>query len=107
MGRVSSWGTPPPGAIPAAHYNYATAPPEILERVRRIEAVCARHGVPLAAAALQFPLGHPSVASVIPGASRPDQVRRNVAGFRQPIPPALWAELKAEGLLRQDAPVPM
>ncbi|OLC52829.1 MAG: pyridoxal 4-dehydrogenase [Chloroflexi bacterium 13_1_40CM_4_68_4] len=106
IGAVFSSGILATGAAPGAHYNYAPAPPDILERVRRIEAVCARHGVPLAAAALQFPLGHPSVASVIPGASRPDQVRRNVAGFRQPIPQALWAELKAEGLLRQDAPVP-
>ena len=74
--------------------------------MRRIEAVCVRHNVPLAAAALQFPLGHPSVASVIPGASRPEQVRRNVAAFGQRIPQDLWAELKTENLLRQDAPVP-
>jgi D-threo-aldose 1-dehydrogenase len=68
--------------------------------------VCDRHDVPLAAAALQFPLGHPAVASVIPGASKPEHVERNVAAFRHPIPSALWDELKAEGLLRPDAPVP-
>jgi len=106
IGAVFSSGILATGAIPTAHYNYAPAPPEILERVRRIEAVCARHGVPLAAAALQFPLGHPSVASVIPGASRLEQVRRNVTAFEHPIPGALWTELKAESLLRQDAPVP-
>ena len=106
IGAVFSSGILATGARPGAHYNYAPAPPEILERVRRIEAVCARHRVPLAAAALQFPLGHPSVASVIPGASRPGQVQRNVIAIEHPIPGALWAELKAESLLRQDAPVP-
>ena len=55
------------GAVPGAMYNYAPAGPDILERVRKIEAVCARHHVPLPAAALQFPLGHPIVASIIPG----------------------------------------
>jgi len=68
--------------------------------------VCARHGVPLAAAALQFPFGHPAVASVIPGALDADQVARNIASFRVEIPPALWAELKRQGLLREDAPTP-
>ena len=71
-----------------------------------IAAVCERHGVPLAAAALQFPLGHPSVASVIPGAFSPAQQVRNVETFTHPIPADLWAELKHEGLLRADAPVP-
>jgi D-threo-aldose 1-dehydrogenase len=74
--------------------------------VNRLHAICARHGVPLAAAALRFPLGHPSVASVIPGAVRPEQVRENAEHLRREIPAALWAELKAEGLLRTDAPVP-
>jgi D-threo-aldose 1-dehydrogenase len=60
----------------------------------------------LAAAALQFPLGHPSVASVIPGGLSPEHVRQNVAAFRHTIPSALWAELKHEGLLRADAPTP-
>ena len=68
--------------------------------------MCERHDVPLAAAALQFPLGHPSVASVIPGASSPAQQARNVEAFQTAIPGELWAELKDEGLLRQDAPVP-
>ena len=106
IGAVFSSGILATGAMPGAHYNYAPASPEILERVRRVEAVCARHDVPLAAAALQFPLGHPSVASVIPGASRPGQVKRNVMALQHPIPSALWAELKAESLLREDAPVP-
>ena len=65
-----------------------------------------RIGVPLAAAALQFPLGHPQVAAVIPGAFKPEHVSRNVATFRTDIPADLWAELKHEGLLHLEAPVP-
>lgn len=87
-------------------YDYAAAPPELLERARRLEAVCARHGIPLPAAALQFVLHHPAVAAVIPGALSAAEVRQNLAHLRHPIPAALWQELKREGLLRQDAPVP-
>jgi D-threo-aldose 1-dehydrogenase len=94
------------GAVQGARYRYAEATPEMLSKVRRIEAVCERHTVPLAAAALQFPLGHPSVAAVIPGALLPEHVTRNIAAFRHVIPAAFWAELKHDGLLRGDAPVP-
>ena len=94
------------GAVEGAYYNYAPAPAEIMERVRRIEAVCSRHGVRLASAALQFPLGHPNVATLIPGARSPDEIEQNRAIFEVDIPAALWAELKAEGLLRADAPTP-
>lgn len=94
------------GAVEGAYYNYAPAPPEILDRVRRIEAVCARHKVRLASAALRFPLGHPNVATLIPGARSPQEVEENQAIFEAPIPADLWAELKQEGLLRADAPVP-
>jgi D-threo-aldose 1-dehydrogenase len=94
------------GAVNGAMYNYAPAPPPILERVSKMEAVCKRHGVPLAAAALQFPLAHPIVASIIPGAVTTAQVERNLAAFRHPIPPDLWAELKHEKLIRADAPTP-
>jgi D-threo-aldose 1-dehydrogenase len=85
-------------------YGYRPAETPILEKTRRIEAVCRRHGVPLGAAALQFPFGHPSVASIIPGPNTPDQVRTNLQWMRADIPPDLWAELKTEGLLRADAP---
>ncbi len=106
IGGVFASGILATGAVPGAKLNYADAPPEALARVARIEAVCARHGVPLPAAALQFPLGHPSVAAVIPGAVAPEQVARNVAAFRHAIPADFWAELKHAGLLRADAPVP-
>ncbi|KGM34237.1 aldo/keto reductase [Inquilinus limosus] len=94
------------GAVPGAKYNYKDAPPEILERVSRIEAVCRRHGVALPAAAIQFPLAHPVVASMIPGAVKPEEVERNHALIATPIPAEFWAELKREGLVREDAPVP-
>ncbi|HEX6010479.1 MAG TPA: aldo/keto reductase [Geminicoccaceae bacterium] len=95
------------GPVPGAKYNYQDAPPEIMGRVRRIEAVCRRHGVPLAAAAIRFPLGHGQVASIVPGAVRPEEVEHNAALIATPIPADLWAELKAENLLRPDAPTPV
>ena len=94
------------GAVEGATYDYAPAPPKIMKRVREIEAVCARHDVGLASAALRFPLGHPAVAAVIPGARTPAEVATNVATFGREIPADLWADLKAEGLLRPDAPTP-
>ena len=87
-------------------YNYAAAPSAIIERVRAIEAVCTRHGVALGAAALQFPLAHPAVASVIPGLANIKEVRETVERYETAIPPALWDELKAEHLLDANAPVP-
>lgn len=93
------------GAVEGAKYNYAPASEEVRAKVRGIEAVCKRHDVPLQAAALQFPLGHPSVAAIIPGAVSADEVDQNLAHFKTAIPADCWAELKAEGLLRMDAPV--
>jgi len=89
-----------------AKYNYVDAPPELVERARSIAAVCERHGTTLPAAAIRFPLGHPAVVSVCVGARSANQIDRNVALYRDTIPAALWAELKAEGLLREDAPTP-
>ncbi|NKB68244.1 MAG: aldo/keto reductase [Candidatus Latescibacteria bacterium] len=106
VGAVFASGILATGAIEGAYYNYEPAPPEIMEKARRMEAVCRSHGVELAAAALKFPLGHPLVAAVIPGALNPVQVRANAALFQGDIPADLWAELKAEGLLRPDAPTP-
>ena len=104
IGGVFASGILAPGAVPGAKYTDHDPSPEEAAHVRGIEAVCARHGVPLAAAALQFTLHHPLVASVIPGGINPDQVRRNVASMQHSIPDALWAELKHEKLLRADAP---
>ncbi len=79
---------------------------EILERVRRIEAVCNSHGVPLGAAAMQFPLGHPAVASVVVGSRDASEVKANVELVTRALPAALWADLKSEGLVPANAPVP-
>ena len=95
------------GAVPGAKWNYAPAPAAIMEKVRQIEAVCARHQVPLPAAALQFLLAHPAVSSHIPGTRDVAQMEQNIALVSQPIPPEFWQDLKREGLLRQDAPVPV
>jgi D-threo-aldose 1-dehydrogenase len=87
-------------------WNYRTAPPEIVARVDKIRAVCDRHGVPLPAAALQFPLAHPAVAAIIPGPRDSAEFRANLDLLRRPIPAELWQELRAAGLLHPDAPVP-
>ncbi|HHY51365.1 MAG TPA: aldo/keto reductase [Alphaproteobacteria bacterium] len=94
------------GAVPGAKLNYRDATPEEARRISRIEAICASFDVPLAAAALQFPLHHPLVAAVIPGAFAPEHPLRNVATMQCEVPDELWRRLKAEGLLRQDAPTP-
>ncbi len=88
------------------HYNYEAAPVEIVERVGRLRRVCAAHGAPLAAAALQFPLAHPAVLSVIPGMATPDQVADAIRWLDAAIPHSLWSDLRSEGLVRADAPVP-
>ncbi len=94
------------GPAPGATYGYRRAKPETLEKAARIQEVCRRYDTPLAAAALQFPLGHPAVASIIPGPITPEEALQNLAWMQLDIPPALWAALKTEGLIRQDAPTP-
>lgn len=82
------------GAVPGARFDYAPASEAVLARVRALEAVCRARGVALADAALQFPISHPAVVSVIPGGQTPDEVRRNAAGFRSPMPTDLWPTLE-------------
>ncbi|MBR1221959.1 aldo/keto reductase [Bradyrhizobium sp. U87765 SZCCT0131] len=106
LGGVFNSGILATGARPGAHYNYTEAPPAIMARVARIEAVCDAHNVKLADAALQFPLAHPAIASVVLGATSPQEVERNVAALTRPIPATLWRDLKSEGLLDADVPVP-
>jgi D-threo-aldose 1-dehydrogenase len=91
---------------PGATFDYAPAAPELVERALRLAEVCARHGVPLRAAALAFPFGHPAVASVLVGARSAAEVEDAVACFERPVPAALWAELVATGLLPEHVPVP-
>lgn len=94
------------GAKPGAKYNYAPAPAQILEKVAQIQAACAEYDVPLPAAALQFVVAHPAVASFCAGTRTVAQLDQNLAWFGHPIPADFWTTLKARGLLREDAPVP-
>lgn len=94
------------GAVPGASYNYYPADSKSLEKVGRIEKICKRHEVPLKAAALQFPLAHPAVAAVIPGARSAPEIEENFKLFSHQIPDDFWAELRRERLLPDGAPVP-
>ena len=91
---------------PGSHYNYQTAPEVLVQRAARIKAVCDRHGVSQKAAAIQFPLGHPAVQTVLTGCRAVDELNENVDAFRTPIPDEVWQDLKAEGLLSAEVPVP-
>jgi D-threo-aldose 1-dehydrogenase len=94
------------GAVDGARYYYKPAPPAILQRTRELAAVCERHAVPLAAAALQFPLHHPAVASVVVGHESEREIEHNLALLRFPIPTALWSEFKDRRLIPPEAPTP-
>ena len=104
IGAPFSTGILVTGATADARYNYQPAPEAVKARVAAIERVCDLHGVRLGAAALQFPLGHPAVVNVIPGSRSRAEVLANAALMAEPIPEAFWADLKAEKLLRSDAP---
>jgi D-threo-aldose 1-dehydrogenase len=88
-----------PRPTAGAPYDYKPAPPELVDRARRIAAVCEAHGVDLPTAAIHFPLRHPAVASVV-GARTADQVRANAERLATPVPDDLWAELESCGLVR-------
>jgi len=87
-------------------WNYAKAPNDVMTKAKAIQKICESHGVPLPAAALQFPLGHPIVASVIPGARSRAEMELNIKWFEMTIPEGLWSDLRAEGLLDSAAPLP-
>ncbi|WP_122621000.1 aldo/keto reductase [Streptomyces sp. Tu 4128] len=91
---------------PGATYDYAAAPPDLLDRAVRMRAVTEAHGLALRAAALRFPFGHPAVASVLVGARSAAQVVDAVAQLRGPAPGAVWDDLRAQGLLPGGVPVP-
>ncbi|MCW2641756.1 MAG: putative aldo/keto reductase, partial [Dactylosporangium sp.] len=91
---------------PGATYDYLPASAQMLARAQAIRAVCDRHGVPLRAAALQFPLGHPAVRTVLVGARSPAEVADAVAMATTEIPGQLWRDLVAAGLLAPEVPIP-
>jgi D-threo-aldose 1-dehydrogenase len=106
LGGVYNSGILATGAVPGATYQYRAAPPHIVEKTNAIAAICARHGVVLNAAALQFAQSHPAVASLVVGAISADEVAANLAAMQAPIPAALWDELLDAGLVERRAPVP-
>lgn len=106
LGGVFNSGILATGAGPGAKYDYADAPPVFQEKVRQLQAVCARHGVPLASAAMQFAAAHPAVHSLVLGAVTPAEVQRNMASWQAPIPAELWAELRERSLIPAHSPTP-
>jgi D-threo-aldose 1-dehydrogenase len=94
------------GAVPGATFFYTEAPPDVRQRVERLQAACARHAVPLGAAALQFTLAHPAIVCAVCGYRNAGEVETNLRWLDWPIPAALWDELRSEGLIAQRAPVP-
>jgi D-threo-aldose 1-dehydrogenase len=88
-------------------FNYADAPQDVMQRVGQLNSVCEQFGVPLQAAALQFPMAHPAVVSIIPGGRDVAQMRQNAARVEQAIPPELWPALQRAGLIDERAPVPL
>jgi D-threo-aldose 1-dehydrogenase len=90
-----------------ARFDYLPAPREVVERARAITAACERHGVETRAAAMQFPLAHPAVTGLVAGVRSIAHLDEYPALLRRPIPAALWADLRADGLLDPAAPVPV
>ncbi|MCE3253734.1 MAG: aldo/keto reductase [Cellvibrio sp.] len=93
------------GKVPL-HYNYEPAPQAIIDRVAQLESVCGEFAVPLAAAALQFPIAHPQICSVLAGLATDAEVQQAVAWINTPIPDELWQQLRECGLLHPAAPTP-
>jgi D-threo-aldose 1-dehydrogenase len=89
------------------HFEYQKAPPEILGKVDRIKAVAQRYRVPIKAAALQFSLAHPACAAIIPGASRPERIAEDHAALKATIPDDFWHEMREQGIVAANAPLPI
>ena len=87
-------------------FDYEPAPQNLIDRAKKLDAICRRHGVDLKAAALAFVLAHPAVATVIPGARTVAEVEQNVDMAGKAIPQDLWTEMRSEALIPEDAPTP-
>jgi len=103
-GILATGARPRDGSQP--YFNYAPAPPAIIERVAALERICAQFTVPLPAAALQFPLGHPAVTCVLPGARSVAEFDENLRLARHPIPVEFWRALREQRLIEPHAPLP-
>ncbi|WP_149562763.1 aldo/keto reductase [Streptomyces cacaoi] len=88
------------------NFEYQQAPPEIVERVRKLTELTDKHGISIKAAALQFSLAHPASAAVIPGATRPSRIAEDTAALAENVPTAFWSDLRAGGLVSPAAPLP-
>lgn len=106
VGGVFNSGILATGATPGARYDYVEADAGIAARVAAIEALCLRHAAPIAAAALQFTLAHPTITTVLIGTSRAQRIASNRAALAHRIPLDLWSDLQAADLIRKDAPIP-
>ena len=106
LGGVYNSGILALGAVAGATYNYSPAPPAIMEKTAAIADICAKHGVALNAAALQFAQAHPAVSSLVIGAVSPDEIATNLAARQVELPAALWTDLRAANLVVADAPLP-
>lgn len=102
IGGVFNSGILATGPVDGAHYDYAPAPQNIMDRVAAIQAICTRNDVPLAAASLQYPDRNPLVASTLVGTSNSASLIRNTEQFNMPLPSGLWDDLKAEGVIGVD-----
>jgi D-threo-aldose 1-dehydrogenase len=92
--------------VPGAHFNYLPAEQALLAKARAIREICDKHDVPLAAAAIQFPLAHPRVCTVLMGPRTTGELETDLSLFEVEIPPQLWADLRHEGLVGADVPTP-
>lgn len=106
-GGVFNSGILATGPGQGATYQYQEASPEIDARARMLYEVCGRHGVSVKAAALQFPLGHPTVKTVLLGGKSIAHLEENIRLMEEPIPEAVWIDLKAQGLIDQASPIPL
>ena len=106
VGGVFNSGILATGAVANATFHYDPAPPAILERTRAIEALCGKHGVPLRAASLQFPLAHPDVSMLLLGPRNAGEFSDNLAMLAHPISPAFWRALQGAGLIDRACPLP-
>jgi D-threo-aldose 1-dehydrogenase len=87
-------------------FNYEQASDDLVATARRLTEICVAHGVDLKAAALQFVLAHPAIATAVPGAQTTDELEQNIAMVQQEIPAALWSDMRSAGLIPDDAPTP-
>ncbi len=89
------------------HFEYGACPPAIADKVKKITALCAKHSVPIKAAALHFSLAHPAVAAIVPGASKPARIAEDYAALNFRVPDDFWRDLRASGVVDERAPLPI